>query len=135
MLPCFSSLLQQLDAQSLFFIIIFLFCFRACFQIAQGSESALASVQQFLHDFLNGWSLEHSQYSSVITEAASRDQSRRFILLPIVEYLQVVELYAVTLLATLQKNVDLAISWVENASLPEENRQVRMFLSADQLCM
>ncbi|KAL2626524.1 hypothetical protein AAZV13_07G115100 [Glycine max] len=93
---------------------------RACFQIAQGSA---LSVQQFLHEFLNGWTLEHSQYSAVITEAASRDQSRRFILLPIVEYLQVVELYAVTLLATLQKNVDLAISWVENASLPEENRQ------------
>ncbi|KAH1241817.1 Protein APEM9 [Glycine max] len=92
----------------------------ACFQIAQGSA---LSVQQFLHEFLNGWTLEHSQYSAVITEAASRDQSRRFILLPIVEYLQVVELYAVTLLATLQKNVDLAISWVENASLPEENRQ------------
>ncbi|KAH1160898.1 hypothetical protein AAZX31_01G001500 [Glycine max] len=94
----------------------------ACFQIAQGSESALASVQQFLHDFLNGWSLEHSQYSSVITEAASRDQSPRFIL-PVDEYLQVVELYALTLLATVQKDVDLAISWVENASLPEENRQ------------
>lgn len=133
MLPCFSSLLQQLDAQSLFFIIIFLFCFRACFQIAQGSESALASVQQFLHDFLNGWSLEHSQYSSVITEAASRDQSPRFIL-PVDEYLQVVELYALTLLATVQKDVDLAISWVENASLPEENRQVWMF-SADEVFM
>lgn len=113
-----------------FFFFFFLFCFRACFQIAQGSA---LSVQQFLHEFLNGWTLEHSQYSAVITEAASRDQSPRFIL-PVDEYLQVVELYALTLLATVQKDVDLAISWVENASLPEENRQVWMF-SADEVFM
>lgn len=48
----------------------------------------------------------------------------RRIVLEINEYLEVVELYAITLLATVRKDIDLAISWVEDASLPEENRQV-----------
>ncbi|TKY44498.1 hypothetical protein E2542_SST30774 [Spatholobus suberectus] len=94
----------------------------ACFQIAQGS---VLGVQEFLEEFLNGWSLEDAQYCAVITETSveggSRDE-RRFVL-GIDEYLEVVEVYAVSLLATVLKDVDLAISWVENASLPEENRQ------------
>ena len=48
----------------------------------------------------------------------------RHLVLGIDKYLEVVEVYAVTLLATALKDADLAISWVENASLPEENRQV-----------
>ncbi|KAL9324739.1 hypothetical protein ACSQ67_009596 [Phaseolus vulgaris] len=95
---------------------------RACFQIAQGSG---LGVQEFVEDFLNGWSLEDARYCAVITETNVEDGSkeeRRFVL-EIHEYLEVVELYAVTLLATVRKDVDLAISWVENALLPEENRQ------------
>ncbi|ESW24993.1 hypothetical protein PHAVU_004G178000 [Phaseolus vulgaris] len=94
----------------------------ACFQIAQGSG---LGVQKFVEDFLNGWSLEDARYCAVITETNVEDGSkeeRRFVL-EIHEYLEVVELYAVTLLATVRKDVDLAISWVENALLPEENRQ------------
>jgi len=101
----------------------FYFWFRACFQIAQGSG---LGVQEFVEDFLNGWSLEDARYCVVITETNVEDGSkeeRRFVL-EIHEYLEVVELYAVTLLAKVRKDVDLATSWVENASLPEENRQV-----------
>ncbi|XP_020221796.1 protein APEM9 [Cajanus cajan] len=94
----------------------------ACFQIAQGST---LGVQEFLEEFLNGWSLEEAQYCAVITETnveGARRDVRRFVL-GTDEYLQVVEVYTFALLATVLKDVDLAISWVENASLPEENRQ------------
>ncbi|XP_061357992.1 protein APEM9-like [Gastrolobium bilobum] len=98
----------------------------ACFQIAEGS---VFGVQEFLEEFLNGWTRGDAQYSAVIAEAnvehESRHESRheRHFVLGIDMYLEVVEVYAVTLLATVLKDVDLAISWVENASLPEENRQ------------
>ncbi|XP_047176506.1 protein APEM9 isoform X2 [Vigna umbellata] len=94
----------------------------ACFQIAQGSG---LGVQEFVEDFLNGWILEEARYCAVITEKNAEDGSikERHIVLEINEYLEVVELYGITLLATVRKDIDLAISWVENASLPEENRQ------------
>jgi len=99
------------------------FWFRACFQIAQDSG---LGVQEFVEDFLNGWSLEDARYCAVIKETNVEDGSikERHIILEINEYVEVVELYSVTLLATVRKDVDLAISWVENSSLPEENRQV-----------
>ncbi|KAK7314327.1 hypothetical protein VNO77_32847 [Canavalia gladiata] len=95
----------------------------ACLQIAKGSTFG---IQEFLEEFLNGWTLEDAQYCAVITEAnvehGSRDE--RHFVLRTDNYLEVVEVYAITLLATVLKDVDLAISWVENALLPEENRQV-----------
>ncbi|KAE9599468.1 putative protein APEM9 [Lupinus albus] len=97
----------------------------ACFQIEQGS--ALDDVQQYLEEFLNGWNPVDPQYATLIAEPnvdyETRYGSRHFVL-EIDQYLQLVELYAVTLLATVLNHVDLAISWVENnALLPEENRQ------------
>ncbi|RDX91736.1 Protein APEM9, partial [Mucuna pruriens] len=94
----------------------------ACFQIAQGSA---LGVQEFLEEFLNGWSLEDAQYRAVITETNVEGGStdEKHFVLGIDEYLEVVEVYAVTLLATVLKDVDHAISWVENASFSEENRQ------------
>ncbi|CAL0323089.1 unnamed protein product [Lupinus luteus] len=96
----------------------------ACFQIEQGSD--LDDVQQYLEDFLNGWSPADPQYTTLIAEPNVDCETRygRHFVLEIDQYLQLVELYAVTLLAAVLKHVDLAISWVENnASLPEENRQ------------
>lgn len=40
------------------------------------------------------------------------------------QYIEVVEVYAVTLLVTILNDLDLAVSWVEKAALPEEKRQV-----------
>ncbi|XP_020986247.1 protein APEM9 [Arachis duranensis] len=93
-----------------------------CFQIAEGS---ISGIREFLEEFLNGWNLGDGQYVAVIAEAKKECGSKynKHLVLGIDEYLEVVEVYAVTLLATLLKDVDLAISWVENASLPEENRQ------------
>ncbi|XP_027359139.1 protein APEM9 [Abrus precatorius] len=94
----------------------------ACLQIAQGSAFG---VQEFLEEFLNGWNLEDEQYCAAITEAnvESGRRDERQLVLRIDKYLEVVEVYAVTLLGGVLKDVDLAISWVNNASLPEENRQ------------
>lgn len=94
----------------------------ACLQIGQGST---LGVREFLEEFLNGWSLGDGQYDAVIAEVNEERESRfeRNYVIGIDEYLEVVEVYAITLLATVLKEVDLAVSWVENAPLPEENRQ------------
>jgi hypothetical protein len=100
--------------------------FRSCFQIAQGSTFG---VREFLEEFLNGWTLgDDGQYHAVITEPnAERGNSfQKHFVLRMDDYLQVVEVYAITLLATVLQDVDLAISWVQSAPLPEENRQVRL---------
>ncbi|XP_058722327.1 protein APEM9 [Vicia villosa] len=93
-----------------------------CFQIAQGSA---LGVREFLEEFLSGWTLGDGQYDAVIAEANVEHGSslERHFVLGIDEYLEVVEVYAITLIATVLEDVDLAISWVENAPLPEENRQ------------
>lgn len=44
------------------------------------------------------------------------------------KYLETVELYVITFLGRIMRNVDLAVSWVEKASLPEEKRQVNDFI-------
>ncbi|XP_028760324.1 protein APEM9-like [Neltuma alba] len=94
----------------------------ACFQIADGSPLA---VREFLEEFLNGWILEGEQYYTVVAEAdLEREVGDNIqIVLGIDNYVEIVEVYAVTLLATVLNNVDLAISWVEKAPLPEEKRQ------------
>ncbi|KAJ1442519.1 Protein kinase domain [Sesbania bispinosa] len=94
----------------------------ACFQIAEGSAFG---VQELLEEFLNGWSLVDAKDDIVIAEANTDHESRyeRHFVLGIDKYLETVELYAITLLATVLKDVDRAISWVENASLPEGDRQ------------
>ncbi|VFQ94091.1 unnamed protein product [Cuscuta campestris] len=50
------------------------------------------------------------------------------IVLGVDEYLEVVELYVIDILGRAMKNVDLAVSWVEKASLPEEKRQILLRL-------
>jgi len=92
-------------------------------------------VQEFLEEFLNGWSLGDGQYHAVIPKVNEEGGSRfeRHYVIGIDEYLEVVEVYAITLLATVLKEVDLAVSWVENAPLPEENQQVRVF-SVNYVC-
>lgn len=52
--------------------------------------------------------------------------SKQFVL-GVDKYLEIVELYVITFLGRIMRNVDLAVSWVEKASLPEEKRQVNDF--------
>ncbi|KAI4348098.1 hypothetical protein L6164_008859 [Bauhinia variegata] len=93
-----------------------------CFHVADGS---LTGIREFLEEFLSGWSLVGEQYCAVVMEANSACEIRRDrkFVMEVDQYLEVVEIYSVTLLAKALNDVDLAISWVEKASLPEEKRQ------------
>lgn len=44
-------------------------------------------------------------------------------------YLEVVEIYVMMVLGTTVDDMDLAISWVEKAELPEDKRQVKHTIS------
>ncbi|KAI9075368.1 hypothetical protein K1719_042680 [Acacia pycnantha] len=94
----------------------------ACFRIADGSPLAF---REFLEEFLNGWILEGEQYCTVVAEASLEHEvgDSIQIVLGIDMYVEIVEVYAVNLLATVLNNGDLAISWVGKASLPEKKRQ------------
>ncbi|KAL0333627.1 UNVERIFIED_CONTAM: protein APEM9 [Sesamum angustifolium] len=96
---------------------------RVCFQL---SESPSTTVQGSLEEFLNNWQFVDNRYYPVLgAEASASDPEGscfRFSI-GVDEYLEVVELYVITLLAMIKKDTDLAISWVEKAMLPMEKRQ------------
>jgi hypothetical protein len=96
----------------------------ACFQISEGSSFG---VREFLEEFLSKWNCVDERYYVLVGAEANVDcmarSDRRFIL-GVDNYLEVVEVYAVTLLATVLHDMHLALSWVEKAALPEEKRQV-----------
>ncbi|XP_040998693.1 protein APEM9 [Juglans microcarpa x Juglans regia] len=95
-----------------------------CFQISEGSSFG---VREFLEDFLSKWRSIDERYYVLVDAEANVDciprHDRRFIL-GVDEYFEVVEVYAVTLLATVLNDFEFAISLVEKAALPEEKRQV-----------
>ena len=79
------------------YIILFV---RACFQISEGSSFG---VREFLEEFLSKWNCVDERYYVLVGAEANVDcmarSDRRFIL-GVDNYLEVVEVYAVTLLAT-----------------------------------
>lgn len=96
----------------------------ACFQISDGSSFG---VREFLEEFLSKWNCVDEQYYVLVGAEANVDctaRSERHFILGVDEYVEVVEVYAVTLLATVLQDMHLAILWVEKAALPEEKRQV-----------
>ena len=101
---------------------------RACFQISDGSSFG---VREFLEEFLSKWNCVDEQYYVLVGAEANVDcmaRSERHFILGVDEYVEVVEVYAVTLLATVLQDMHLAISWVEKAALPEEKRQVYIYI-------
>ncbi|GAV59744.1 hypothetical protein CFOL_v3_03275 [Cephalotus follicularis] len=95
----------------------------ACFLISEGST---VGVGDFLEEFLSKWSLLDERYYVLAGEEINMDlmemSNGRFVL-EVEKYMEVVEVYAVTLLGTVLNDVDLAISWAEKATLTEEKRQ------------
>ncbi|KAL6519262.1 hypothetical protein OROGR_018582 [Orobanche gracilis] len=73
----------------------------------QMSEKILTTGQDSLEEFLNNWVYMDDRYYPCSVD----------------EYLEVVELYVITLLSTILKDTDHAICWVEKAMLPMERRQ------------
>lgn len=97
---------------------------RACFQLSEGLST---TAQGFLEEFVDSWMYADDQYHPLSgAEDGVTDTGGSCVpfSIPVDDYLEVVELYVVTLLATTLKDTDLAISWVEKAVLPMEKRQV-----------
>ncbi|XVE98897.1 hypothetical protein REPUB_Repub03eG0148500 [Reevesia pubescens] len=94
-----------------------------CFQI---SEASTLGAREFLEEFLNKWRYVDEQYyvlASAEINLNFKEGSGSHLVLGIDQYAEVVELYAVMLLGTVSRDVDLAISWVEQAALPDKKRQ------------
>lgn len=98
---------------------------RSCFQITEGSPHG---VREFLEEFLNKWSFVDERYYVLVGADANVDYvegcNGRFVL-GVDKYMEVVEVYVMKLLTTTLNNLDLAISWIEKAELPEGRRQVK----------
>ncbi|XP_023523296.1 protein APEM9-like [Cucurbita pepo subsp. pepo] len=94
----------------------------ACLQISEG----LSDMKCFLAEFLNEWSLSNEEIYVLVgsRNIDDREHCDGHALLTVDEYLQVVEVYLQMPLAIGSKDMDLAVSWVEKAALPEEKRQV-----------
>ncbi|XP_011078192.1 protein APEM9 [Sesamum indicum] len=94
-----------------------------CFQM---SESPSTTVQGSLEEFLKNWRFVDNRYYPVFSAEGSASDPEgscfRFSI-GVDEYLEVVELYVITLLAMTKQDTDHAISWVEKAMLPMEKRQ------------
>lgn len=109
---------------SFFYRSLVIFVFRACLQI---SEESYDGVKEFLEEFLRKWSYEDRRHY-IVNDAQKKVDSTEgcdgHFVLGIDQYCKVAEMYAVTLLGTVLNDVDLAISWIEKASLPEEKRKV-----------
>lgn len=104
------------------FICIF---YRAHLQITQGCGST-TKLRSVLEQFLKAWRLvdgvdDEQIYVSLKTE------EQVFSLLSVEKYLEIVDVYVARLLGTVVCDFDTAISWTENADLPEEKRRVRFF--------
>lgn len=100
-----------------------LFLLRVCFQISEGLSS---DFHEYLVEFLNNWRyLEQEQRFSADATVAQKEGIGKELSLGVDGYLNMVEIYVITYLGTVTKEIDLAISWVENAKIPEEKRQVK----------
>ncbi|KAM7275905.1 hypothetical protein ACFE04_017771 [Oxalis oulophora] len=84
------------------------------------SESLYSGVPEFLEEFLSKWTLVDGHHYVLVDNAETKEGPN---ILEVEQYMDVVEVYAVTLLGTVLNNVDLAVSWVEKAEIPQENRQ------------
>ncbi|KAL5744149.1 hypothetical protein ACOSQ2_027265 [Xanthoceras sorbifolium] len=95
----------------------------ACFQISEGSYFG---VREFLEDFFSKWTYVGERCYVVNGAKKHVDLTEGYDgrVLELDQYMEVVEVYAVTLLGTVLNDVDLAISWIEKAAIPEEKRQV-----------
>ncbi|XP_024028374.1 protein APEM9 isoform X2 [Morus notabilis] len=93
-----------------------------CFQIPENSSG----VREFLEEFLSKWRLANESYYVLAGTEANIDNvevcDERFVL-GVDKYLDVVEVYVMKLLLTTPHDVNLAITWVEKAELPEEKQQ------------
>ncbi|WOL13832.1 hypothetical protein Cni_G22612 [Canna indica] len=96
----------------------------ACLQISEGYTSNLIAT---FEEFLSKWKYVDDEVY-VLAEAEPKSYSDKRDIKQLVmgseKYLEVAEVYTITLLGMVFHNLNRAISWTEKADLPEENRQV-----------
>ncbi|XP_042491147.1 protein APEM9 isoform X2 [Macadamia integrifolia] len=89
----------------------------ACFQM---SESSFSGLQEFLLEFLSNWRYVEGEAGPFGDHYERCDGHS---VLEVDRYLELVEVYTITLLGMVLNETDVAISWLEKAELPEEKRQ------------
>ncbi|KAL8036582.1 hypothetical protein ABFX02_12G168100 [Erythranthe guttata] len=119
-----SEILKELKLLfgSLTAIPVQVFLSGVCFEMSESPST----VQGFLEEFLNSWKYVDDRYyplSGAEAIVSETEGSSLMCSIGVDEYLAVVELYVITLLAGTVKNTNLAIIWVEKAMLPIEKRQ------------
>ncbi|XP_038897601.1 protein APEM9 [Benincasa hispida] len=92
----------------------------ACFEISEG----LSDMRCILEEFLSKWSLLNEEIYVLVGSRNIDEHVDGQAQLTVDEYLQIVHVYLKMLIEIGLKDVDLAVSWVEKAALPEEKRQV-----------
>ncbi|KAK2988346.1 hypothetical protein RJ640_001531 [Escallonia rubra] len=93
-----------------------------CLQIQEGPTS----VREFLEEFLSNWKFVDERCYVLATAEANtvyEEECDNRSVLEVDKYLDVVEVYIVTLLAVALHDMEHAISWVDKATIPEEKRQ------------
>lgn len=93
-------------------------------------------MQSLLEEFLSKWSLLNEEIY-VFVGSRSIDDRECFdghAQLTVDEYLQLVHVYLRIVTEIGLKDVDLAVSWVEKAALPEGKRQVNSCFSCSTEC-
>ncbi|XP_008457046.1 protein APEM9 isoform X2 [Cucumis melo] len=93
--------------------------FGACFHFSEG----LSDMQSLLEEFLGKWNLLNEEVY-VFVGSRSIDDRECHAQLTVDEYLQLVHVYLRIVTEIGLKDVDLAVSWVEKAALPEGKRQI-----------
>lgn len=130
-----SELFKELKAcfGSVAAIPVQVFLTGACFQMSEGYSSGLRAV---FEEFLGIWKYVDGQ-SYVLFNLESQSSSPEGYVgcsvLGVEKYLEVAEVYAITLLGMVFRDIDLATAWVEKADLPEEKRQ-EMLRKLRSLC-
>ncbi|PSR85232.1 UPF0602 protein like [Actinidia chinensis var. chinensis] len=95
----------------------------ACFQILEGP---CLGTREFLEEFLSKWRFVDQLYYVLDSAQSKMDYMEGYgghFMLGVDKYLEVVEVFVVTLLGMVPRDLDHAISWVEKAAIPEEKRQ------------
>lgn len=93
-------------------------------QIEHGSGTT-TKLRSVLEQFLKAWRFVDGVYDGQ-TYVSLKTEEQDFSLLSVEKYLEIVDVYVIRLLGTILCDFDAAISWTENADLPEEKRRVRI---------
>ncbi|KAH9306000.1 hypothetical protein KI387_010404, partial [Taxus chinensis] len=95
-----------------------------CLQVHEG-ECLIA--QDTLDEFFKGWIFSQGEFCYVLSDAERQKApwGRRWTCsqLPRKKYMQIVELYACSVLVKGLKKAELALNWLEKADITEEERQ------------